>query len=123
VTAWVALLVAVLANVLANISLKLSVKRVSTESLGAQALSFMAQPWTWIGLCAALVLLASYLVAIRQIGLGLCYATVTSLALVLITVAAAFVFEERLTMASVVGIALIIFGLGVLAYADLASRP
>ena len=60
------------------------------------------------------VLLGSCVVAIRQLGLGFCYATVTSLALVLLTIAAAVVFDERLTLSSVVGISLVLLGILVL---------
>src|SRR5580693_1930731 len=93
---WVALCVAVLANVVTNISLKLAAKATSSASSAQLFGSFLRQPWIWIGLCAGIVLLGSYIFAIRYIGLGLSYAIVTSVTLVLVTISAAFVFQERL---------------------------
>ncbi len=73
------------------------------------------QTWTWIGLCAAGILLASYLLAIRDIGLGISYAVVTSAALVLVTISAAVAFHEPISSATIVGIGLIMMGIAVLA--------
>jgi multidrug transporter EmrE-like cation transporter len=115
---WIALIVAVLANVLTNISLKLAAKNVASGSLGNLPASFLAQPWTWVGVAAGGILLASYVVAIRQLGLGYCYATVTSLALVLLTIAAAVVLGERLTLTSVVGVSLVLLGVLCLTYGE-----
>lgn len=115
---WTALIIAVLANVLTNISLKLAVQKVSSASFENLPRSFLAQPWTWVAVGAGGILLGSYLVAIRQLGLGFCYATVTSLALVLLTITAAVVFDERLTLSSVVGISLVLLGILVLTYGE-----
>lgn len=118
VLAWIALIIAVLANVIMNVSLKLAVKKVSSSSGDDLMTGFLTQPLTWIGLCAGGVLLGSYLIAIRQLGLGFCYATVTSLALVLITLSAALVLQEPLTKPSVLGLGLIMLGILVLTYVE-----
>lgn len=115
---WIALVVAVLANVLTNISLKLAAKNVAGASFENLPLSFLAQPWTWVGVGAGGILLASYVVAIRQLGLGYCYATVTSLALVLLTISAAVVLGERLTLTSVAGVSLVLLGVLCLTYGE-----
>jgi multidrug transporter EmrE-like cation transporter len=80
----------------------------------------LLQPWTWLGVCAAVLLLGSFLVAIRELGIGISYATVTSLALVLITLLAAMIFKEPLNLMVVVGIALIVSGIVVLMVAQAA---
>lgn len=115
VTGWPALTVAVLANVIANISFKLAVKRVFSDSSTHIGQSFVLNYWTWIGVFAGFVLLGSYLLAIRDIQLGFCYAVVTSFALVIITVVAHFVFQERMTLTTVIGTALVVAGIAVLA--------
>ena len=112
--AWFALALAVCSNVVANISLKLAVKKASETDAGSAVAGFLLQPWTWLGVCAAVVLLGSFLVAIRELGIGISYATVTSLALVLITLLAAMIFKEPLNLAVFVGIALIVSGIVVL---------
>jgi small multidrug resistance pump len=119
--AWFALAVAVFANVVTNISFKLAVKNVSIGNDDHGIISFLTQPWTWIGICAAFVLLASYLLAIRDIGLGVSYAIVTSCALVLITITAAVVFQERLTFLVFLGLGLIVSGIIVLVSVEIAS--
>ena len=119
--AWFALAIAVLANVVANVSLKLAVRTAFAESTEHPVIGILVQSWTWIGVCAAIILLGSYFVAIRDIGLGVSYAIVTSLALVLITIAAAFVFQQRLTLTIFVGMGLIALGIVVLVSAELAN--
>lgn len=114
---WIALCVAILANVLANVSLKLALEKAGHAAGGVSILTFLQQPWAWAGVFAAAVLLASYLVAIRYVGLGVSYATVTSVALVLITVLASMVFGETLTLASIAGVTLIVAGVALVVLA------
>ena len=71
-----------------------------------------------MGAGGILLLAGSYLVAIRHLGLGFCYATVTSLALVLLTIAAAVVFDERPTLSSFVGISLVLLRILFLTYGE-----
>ena len=117
--AWLALSIAVLANVIANVSLKLAAKAAFALSPERPLIAFIQQRWTWVGLCAAFVLLVCYLLAIREIGLGVAYATVTSSALVLITVAASLLLHERLSAWDALGIGLVIAGVFVLVRAEL----
>jgi small multidrug resistance pump len=119
--AWLALSLAVLANVVANISLKFAVRQASYDSSGHFLVRFFMQTWTWIGLCAGVILLASYLLAIRDIGLGFSYAIVTSVALVLVTISAAIAFQERMSLTTVIGIGLIMVGIAVLGLAQIQN--
>lgn len=117
IIAWLALSAAVLANVVTNISLKLAVKRSAADPSGHYAVRFFIDPWTWVAICAGIILLGSYLVAIREIGLGFSYALVTSVALVLITISAAIAFKESLNLMTFAGMGLIILGIAVLTFA------
>ena len=119
--AWLALTVAVFANVVANISFKLAVTKAPIGLFEYRIFSFVAQPWTWIGSGAAIVLLLSYLVAIRDLGLGASYAIVTSLALVMVRISAAYVFQERLNLASILGMTLVVLGIAVLVVNEMAT--
>lgn len=114
---WIALCIAILANVLANVSLKLAVENAGRVTGGVSVFTFLQQPWAWVGVFAAAVLLASYLVAIRHVGLGVSYATVTSVALVLVTVLASIVFGETLTLVSIAGVTLIVAGVALVVLA------
>ncbi len=119
--AWVALSIAVLANVVANLSLKVAARGASGETASSRLFAFLAQPWTWVGIGAAILLLVCYLIAIREIGLGVAYASVTSVALVLITVSASFILGERLTLMTILGMALVILGIAILVRAEIAG--
>jgi small multidrug resistance pump len=119
--AWSALSIGVIANVIANISLKYAVRKTSDIPLGHFLVRFLLESWTWIGLCAGVVLLACYLLAIRDLGLGLSYAILTSVALVLVTISAAIAFQERLSPMTFVGIGLIVVGIAVLTSVELGK--
>jgi small multidrug resistance pump len=116
-----ALCLAVLANLGANLALKLATSRVPDQSVTNSVATLLKQPWTWIGIVCAFVLFVSYVLAIREIGLGLSYAVVTTLTLVLVTVTAAFAFQERLGLSTFVGIGLIILGLAILVQLELSN--
>lgn len=118
---WIALAIAVLANVITNVSLKLAVKKVAVGPVEGRTVEFLLQPWTWVGLCAGLVLLGSYIVAIRSISLGVSYAVVTTFSLVFITIAASYVLQERITPWVLLGIGLIIVGIFILVTVEVSS--
>jgi multidrug transporter EmrE-like cation transporter len=117
--AWIALAVAVFANVATNISLKLAMRSLGQAPVDRLVVRLIFQPWIWIGVGAGCVLLASYLLAIRDVGLGFSYAVVTSLTLVLVTVAAAWLFEERLSAMVISGVLLVVLGIAILTGAQL----
>jgi multidrug transporter EmrE-like cation transporter len=119
--AWSALSVAVIANVIANVSLKFAVRKVSNMPSEHRLVHFIMEPWTWVGLCAGVVLLACYLLAIRDLGLAFSYAILTSVALVLVTISAAIAFQERLSPMTFLGIGLIVVGIAVLTSTELAK--
>lgn len=111
---WVALTGAVIANAIANVAFKFAIKQASSGPSGYVALRFLTQPTAWIGLLAAIILLASYVVAIRELGLGFCYAIVTSAALILVTMSGALAFHERLSTSTFLGIGFVMLGIAVL---------
>jgi multidrug transporter EmrE-like cation transporter len=119
--AWSALFLAAFANLGANLSLKFAAKQVQADSLGALVPRLIKQPWTWVGIVCACMLFGSYVLAIRDLGLGLSYAVVTSLTLVLVTVTAAIAFQERLGLTTFIGIGLIIVGLAILVTPELSN--
>jgi len=111
---WVALAIAILANALANIAFKIATLRIPTGGTGQKLWVMLNEPWTWVGAMSAGVLLISYLVAIRTLGLAMTYAMVTSLSLVLITTLTPYIFGDRITVAKLTGIGLIILGIALM---------
>jgi multidrug transporter EmrE-like cation transporter len=112
---WVALLIAVGANVFANVALKLAVSELSLP-LDARALLTLASvPWAWAGMASVMLLLVSYLIAIRGIALSIAYPTVTGLAMAGIIVSGCVVLSEPLSVQKITGVGLILTGILLLA--------
>ena len=108
---WLALGLAVLFNVLANISLKLATAVMSESASPLTIRAALENVWLWIGGVSCVLLLLSYLYALRGIGLGTTYAAVTSLALILVTVLSSKIFGEPLTASKGIGIVAVIAGI------------
>ena len=118
---WLALTIAIISNVTANVTLKYAMITGGEKLINGDIVGFLNQPWPWIGGLSCVVLLGSYLVAIKNIGLGTSYAMVTTLALVIITITAAFIFNERITGLKVVGITLILSGLFIIIKSEVST--
>lgn len=109
-TAWIALLISVAANVASNIAFKRFMTNATLEPTWPAVRAALLTPSLWIGfLCAGTVLLA-YLFAIRLVPLGVAYATATSLSAFGIAVAGVMLFGETLKTSAMIGIALVIGG-------------
>ncbi|MEW2915889.1 MULTISPECIES: DMT family transporter [Ruegeria] len=108
---WSALLFAVCANICTNVSFKLAVQQLSGP-FDIRAL--VVSPWAWAGLISGLLLLSSFIVAIRGLELSIAYPAVTGLAMVGILVVGYFLFSETLNLQKIVGIGLVIAGVFVL---------
>ena len=109
--AWIFLTTAVLANILSNVMFKQAMSSFPANPDLASVLKFLLNPYLWIGGSSCVVLLACYLLAIRGLGLSIAYAFVTSLSLLGITIAAALLFKEALSLINLGGVVMVIFGL------------
>jgi multidrug transporter EmrE-like cation transporter len=109
-THWLALFVCVVANVTANISFKRFVDATEIEPSWRDLVNIVLQPWLWAGLVTAVVVLGSYLYAIKVVPLGAAYPIVTSLATVGIFLAGAMLFGEPLKPIRILGVLLVIGG-------------
>ena len=116
---WLALALAVFFNVLANVSFKLAMShgRSQAESAIWTALS---NPWLWVGGVSCVLLLASYLYALRGVGLGTAYAVVTSLALVFVSASSAVLFQEQFTLVKAIGVLSVVVGIFLIVNSELA---
>ena len=109
-TAWIALLVSVAANVASNIAFKRFMDSATLEPSWPALRSALLTPSLWIGLVCAGIVLAAYLFAIRLVPLGVAYATATSLSAFGIAAAGVLLFGETLKTSAMIGIALVIGG-------------
>lgn len=108
---WSALLVAVCANVLTNVSFKLAVQQLAGP---VDIRAFMVSPWAWAGLISGLLLLSSFIVAIRGLELSVAYPAVTGLAMVGILIVGYFLFSETLNWQKIVGVGFVVTGVIIL---------
>ncbi len=108
---WSALLIAVCANICTNLSFKMAVQQLAGPfDISALILS----PWAWAGLVSGLLLLGSFIVAIRGIELSVAYPAVTGLAMAGILLAGYVLFSETLSFQKIAGIGLVVAGVVVL---------
>ena len=109
--AWVLIALAVVSNVTANFMFKFAVATFPADPTFAALFKFAFNPYLWLGAICCTILLASYLLALREIELMVSYASVISLSLAGITIVTAILQRNGLQMTSVVGVVLIIAGI------------
>ena len=108
---YIALFVAIGANVFANLAFKFAMQS-SALSMGKRSIMvLLANPWIWVGLLNATILLGCYLYAIRGIEISVAYPTVTAIAMIGLAFFGAWLFSESLTLPKIIGIGLVIFGI------------
>ena len=103
---------AVAANVAANVALKQTlVSAGAPQGLAAYARHLLTAPSFWVFAVSGALLLAFYAASLRTFDLPTVYACVTSLALVGVTLASAWLFGDALTVPKIAGASLIIVGI------------
>lgn len=107
---WFMIALAIISNVIANIALKVAMQNAALDTSVPMIVAVVKQPMFWIGMVAAGTLLCSYLLAIRELHIGIAYALVTGLALVLMTLSSVLIFDNRLGIQQLLGIGLILLG-------------
>ena len=108
---WSLLTCAVASNVLANIAFKITMSSIEGELGPSNFATAVTKGWFWVAVFASAILLCSYLLSLRHIGLAASYAVVTSSALVAISIASLFLFNETITVARAIGIVAVVLGL------------
>lgn len=111
---WLALLLAICGNIGANIAFKKFTIETEISRSWSSVTTALLHPMLWVGLGLGVMLLGSYLFAIRQIPLSAAYTLATSLSIVGVTTAGVFLFGETIGVRSVLGIATVIFGVGLI---------
>jgi multidrug transporter EmrE-like cation transporter len=111
---WSMLSVAVLANVVANVSLRHAVRGLEPQGPVSVVLGLLASPAAWLGVASAGLLLAAYMTAIRVLPLSICYAAVTVLAMIGLTIWGGLTGTEAITPLRLVGLGLAFAGIALL---------
>ncbi len=114
-TAWLALLLSVAANVGSNIAFKRFMDSATLEFSWHAVWSALLTPSFWIGGICAVTVLLTYLFAIRVVPLGVAYPLVTSLSTICVALAGVTLFGETLKPVAMLGIALVIGGVVLIA--------
>ncbi|MEM1025618.1 MAG: SMR family transporter [Myxococcota bacterium] len=108
--AWVFLAVAIVANVLTNVALKRAAQSVEVFSFPGVLSDLITSHWMWVGFVSALVLVGCYMMAIRSLPLSVGYVSVTSMAMVGITLVGVLSGSEVLSVPRIIGICLVLAG-------------
>lgn len=107
---WLALATCVAANIGANACFKHLMAGRDVQSGAAGLASLATEPWLWAGLGLAGVLLTTYLYALTVVPVGVAYPVVTSMATAGVVVTGALLFGESVKATGLIGIALIVAG-------------
>ena len=111
VAQWIALILAVLANLSANIAFKKAAQAIGNHSGPVSLLRVLETPWFWVGGGFCVLLLGSYLFAIRIVELPVAYAAVTGLSLIGLTVVSVFVFDAHMSLQRIIGVLFVCAGI------------
>ncbi|MBU1174406.1 MAG: hypothetical protein KKH72_03305 [Alphaproteobacteria bacterium] len=109
--AWIILAIGIAANVMSNVFFKQAMAGFPAEVSFGSLLGFAVNPFLWMGGVSAGTMLLCYLFAIKDMDLANAYAAVTSLTLIGVTIVSAIVFREVVSIQSIAGTALVIFGI------------
>lgn len=104
-------MLAVVANVASNFLFKSAMAAFPSEISFWTLVRFAFNPYLVMAITCCVVLLGSYLMALRQIELTVSYSFVISLSLVGISLLSPFILNEQLRLQTVAGAALVICGI------------
>jgi multidrug transporter EmrE-like cation transporter len=107
---WFALLIAVISNAIANVAFKKAVARTPLEEGIGGFIKLAAEPWMWLGIVSACLLLGCYLYTLRGIDLSIAYPAVTGLAMLGIALAGTLIFGETISFTRIAAMVLIVAG-------------
>ena len=111
---WIVLIAAIGTNVLASILLKIAVVQIRKLEV-TSPVSYVLNLNVWLGIVAYGLSFIFYIVALGLFPLNVAHPVITSAALVSIAIASVLIFKESFDWVFVVGIALVICGIVLLA--------
>jgi multidrug transporter EmrE-like cation transporter len=110
---WTFLAIAVTGSVIANLAFKRGM--VEFAGAGGGLVALISQPWLWVGAVSAGVLLGAFLAALAHLPLSVVYTTITTLAMIGITVSAHLIYSEPLGLAKIAGVVCSVVGVALIA--------
>lgn len=110
-TGFAFLLVAVVANLVTNFSLKAAMRGLDTSSVSSVITGLLNSPWAWLGGFGGMLLLGSFMAAIRVLPLSIAYPALTALAIVVMAFIEWRFQNVDLSLWKLVGLGLIISGI------------
>lgn len=111
-TGWILVAGAIGSNIAANIALKQTLDLAGVQQGPiAYARFAVTSPSFWLFVVSAGLLAGFYILSVRIFDLPTIYATVTSLSLVGVTLASAWLFGDAITPLKIVGTTLIVAGI------------
>ncbi len=120
ITEGIVLLVAIVFNAVANILLKLGMQNapdINSVGLKGMLINSITNISVWLGLFSFGVAFIFYSVVLTRMKLGVAYPIMTSAGFAIVSVVAVFLFDERLSVMKIVGIAVIALGIWLVAMA------
>jgi small multidrug resistance pump len=102
------LAIATILNATANVCIKLGMRGLPE---GASMLSALTSPALWAGLICFGLSLIGYASALKRLDISFAYPVMVGFGFLIVTVAAVFLFEEKLTTPRIVGMSLIFAGI------------
>ncbi|WP_425403769.1 DMT family transporter [Hwanghaeella sp.] len=109
---------AVVANAFSNIAFKHAVTAQPIDKGITGFLRLALEPWMWLGVTLAMVLLGCYLYALKGIPLSVAYPAVTGLAMVGVALGGALALGESFTLFKATAILFIIIGVVMLRFSN-----
>ena len=116
-THWTLILIAAASNVVLNLSLRKLARAAVPGSPVDMVAAFLLSPWAWVSLVSGLTLVGAFALAIRSFSLSLTYTAITAIAMVALTLIGVALNYETVNAARALGLALIITGLVISAWA------
>ena len=112
---WFALGFAIVFNALANILMKAGARRLG-EGVGVGLLRHaVADPFLLLGILSFAIALAGYTFALTRFALAVAYPLMTGIGFLIVALAGAMLFGERLLPLRMVGMAVILLGITLVA--------
>lgn len=109
-SSWIALIVAIASNIGAVIAFKYFVDGVGDQLSSATIWAALRSPALWLAVGLGVVLLVSFLYAMRGIPLTIAYTAATCLTIVGVAAAGLFLFDETLNLRTGLGMVTVLTG-------------
>jgi multidrug transporter EmrE-like cation transporter len=109
------LALAILFNATANVLIKVGMSRINGSGVASILFAALSQPVFWAGLILFGLALAAYSLALTRLNLSIAYPIMVSMGLVIVVLVSGFYLNESISIIQILGFALIITGVWLVA--------